>query len=143
MTDKELLKQYNDLLIEIADLEIRIKKTDERKIKVERDKVKGSSPYFPYESRNFNIEGYNYPEADKKEENLNRLNKTLQDRRTRCIELKLQIEEFISSIPDSRTRRVFQYRYYDGLEWLPISRKFGKYDESYSRKIHERYLEKL
>ena len=58
--------------------------------------------------------------------------------------MKLEIEEFISSIPDSRTRRVFQYRYIDNLNWYQIARRLGKYDESYPRKvIHDKYLEGL
>ena len=43
-----------------------------------------------------------------------------------CEDLKLQIEKFISDIPESRTRRVFQYRYIDNMEWLPIAYRIGK-----------------
>ena len=141
MQGKELLRQYTDLIVEIKELEIRISKLKDKKIRVVCDSVTGSNPYFPYEMKNFNIEGYNYPEADKKEKNLIRLNKILCDRRTKCIELKLEIEEFINSIPDSRTRRIFQYRYISNLEWLPIAMRIGKVHESYPRKIHDRYLE--
>ncbi len=48
--------------------------------------------------------------------------------------MKLQIEEFINNIPDSKTRRVFQYRYIDNLCWQAIARKISKTDESYPRK---------
>lgn len=143
MTGKELLKQYCDLQKEIQELEARIEKTKNRKIKVERDQVKGSSPHFPYEPRTFTVEGYNYPGADKKEELLIKYNNLLCRRKQRCEELKLEIEEFISNIPDSRVRRIFQYRYIDGLEWLPIAMRMNKVHESYPRKIHDRYLESL
>lgn len=140
---KYLLKQYSDLQIEIRELEQRITKLQNKKIKVEHDRVKGSSDAFPYTERSFLIEGYNYPEADRKEARLITYNNLLCRRKAKCEDMKLEIEEFISNIPDSRTRRVFQYRYIDGLEWLRIARIFGKYEESYARKIHDRYLENL
>lgn len=140
---KDLLKQYADLQHEIKDIDKRIVRLENKKIKVERDSVTGSNPNFPYEPRTFSIEGYSYREADRKEERLIKLNRLLNKRKEKCEDMKLQIEEFISTIPDSRTRRVFQYRYIDDLEWLPIAMRFGKVHESYPRKIHDRYLEGL
>lgn len=144
MDIKNLLKQYKSLQEEIKELDKKIVKTEKKKIQVEHDKVKGSNPYFPYQPRNFTIEGYNYQEADKKQERLNRYNKLLIKRKEKCEEMKISIEEFISNIPDSRTRRVFQYRYIDNLSWYKIARRIGKHDESYPRKmIHDKYLENL
>lgn len=140
---KNLLKQYNSLIEEIKDLERNIKKTQDYKVKVEKDKVTGSNPYFPYNFQNFNIEGYNYPEADKKEGRLFKLNELLIKRKCKCEDMKLEIEEFINNISDSRTRRIFQQKYIDNLEWLPIAMRMGKVHESYPRKIHDRYLEGL
>lgn len=138
MNPKELLKQYNDLQEEIKDLKKRIDKLSD--FKIERDKVTGSDSEFPYIKRSFTIEGYNIQDIDR----LNELKEVLIERKIKCEELKLQIEKFISNIPDSRTRRVFQYRYIDGLSWLQIARRIGKYDESYPRKmIHNKYLESL
>ncbi len=76
-----LLKQYNDLKVEISELENRIEKLENKKIKIEQDSVKGSSNVFPYTERKFTIEGYNYLEADKKEERLIRLNNLLSKRK--------------------------------------------------------------
>lgn len=140
---KQLLSQYNDLKIEIAELENRIVKLQNKPIKIEFDRVKGSSDVFPYTERSFLIEGYNYPEADRKESRLIKYNNLLCRRKQKCEDMKLQIEEFINNIPDSRTRRIFQYKYIDGLEWLPIAMRLGKIHESYPRKIHDRYLEGL
>jgi hypothetical protein len=144
MDAKHLLKQYTDLQIEIKDLENRIKRLENKKIKVEKDSVKGSSNVFPYVERTFTIEGYNYLEEEKTEYRIDKLNELLSKRKDKCEDMKLGIEEFISSIPDSRTRRVFQYRYIDGLNWQQIARRIGKYDESYPRKVvHDKYLEGL
>ena len=133
---KDLLKQYTDLKQEIKDLEKRIKNLEN--FKVEHDKVTGSNSEFPYQPRSFTIEGYNIQNIDR----LNKVKSLLVDRKDKCEDMKIEIEKFISTIPDSRTRRVFQYRYVDGLSWQAIARRIGKYDESYPRKvIHDKYLE--
>lgn len=137
MNPKELLKQYNDLQEEIKDLKKRIDKLSD--FKIERDKVTGSDSEFPYIKRSFTIEGYNIQDIDR----LNELKDLLVDRKNKCEEMKLEIEKFISSIPDSRTRRIFQYRYIDGLTWLQIAMRMNKVHESYPRKIHDRYLENI
>ena len=138
MDAKHLLKQYTDLQIEIRELEKEIKKSE--KFKVERDKVKGSSDVFPYTERSFTIEGYNIQDVDRLRQKRN----ILQERYDKCKDLKLGIEKFISTIPDSRTRRVFRYRYIDNLGWLQIAYRIGRTDESYPRKIvHDKYLEGL
>lgn len=134
---KYLLKQYNSLIEEIKGLEKRIDKLNN--FKVEHDKVVGSDSEFPYIKRSFTIEGYNIQDIDR----LNELKDLLVDRKNKCEEMKLEIEKFISSIPDSRTRRIFQYRYIDGLTWLQIAMRMNKVHESYPRKIHDRYLENI
>lgn len=135
---KDFLQQYTDLKAEIKDLENRIRKLEAQAEKIERDSVRGSDNLFPYTQRQFHIQGLNV----KKQKRIRRLKKLLAERKDTCEEMKLKIEEFISNIPDSRTRRVFQYRYIDGLSWLQIARKLGKCDESYPRKIiHDKYLE--
>ena len=138
MDIKDILKQYKDLQHEIKELEKRIKRLEN--YKVERDKVRGSSSEFPYTLRSFTIEGYNIREMDR----VRKLKKILVKRKSECESMKIEIEEFISSIPDSRTRRVFQYRYIDNLSWLQIANRIGRHDESYPRKlIHDKYLENL
>ncbi|HHW03398.1 MAG TPA: hypothetical protein GXX35_11440 [Thermoanaerobacterales bacterium] len=138
MSHKELLQQYTDLQAEIKDLEDRIRKLENQADKIECDSVTGSDNNFPYTLRTFHIEGYSY----KKQRRLSRLKKLLSKRKEKCEEMKLRIEEFINNIPDSKTRRVFQYRYIDGLSWQMIARRIGKHDESYPRKIiHDKYLE--
>lgn len=141
MTTKELLKQYCDLQKEIKELEERIKRVRNKKVQTVADSVKGSSKYFPYVERTFIITGL---EEDLKEQQLEKLNNLLYKRKAKCKEMALEIEEFINTIPDSRTRRVFSLRYIDGLNWIQVARKIERYDESYPRKvIHDKYLDGL
>lgn len=129
---QEVLKQYKDICKEIKELEKRIKNLEN---KIETDKVKGSNAEFPYQARSFTIEGL---------ASTSELIDLLGRRKSRCEKLKVRIEEFISDIPDSRTRRVFQYRYMDNLSWQTIAIRLGKVHESYPRRdIHDKYLEGL
>ncbi|OLS02412.1 hypothetical protein [Tissierella creatinophila] len=134
---KKTLRQYNSLIQEIKELNEEIEKMKNKKYSYEKDSVTGSNAEFPYQAMNYNIEGIVPVDTTVKESMLTkRLNK--------CEELKIDIERFISDIPDSLTRRVFRYRYIEGLEWRPIARRIGRHDESYPRKmIHDRYLERI
>ena len=135
---KDILKQYNSLIDEIKELEKDIEQM--QNFKVEHDKVTGSNNEFPYQPRSFTIEGYNIQDVDK----LNKKKEILKERKSKCEDTKLQIEEFISTIPDSLTRRVFRYRYIDGLSWQAIAMRIGKVHESYPRRdVHDKYLEGL
>jgi len=128
----KLLKQYKDLCREINELENNyIKKLENRNVS---DIVTGSNNEFPYQIMSFKVEGLAHTD---------KLREVLVERKVKCEQLKIKIEEFISNIPDSRTRRIFQYRYIDGLTWQQVSRRIGGYEESYPRKIHDRYLEGL
>ena len=128
----KLLKQYKDLCREINELENNyIKKLENRNVS---DIVTGSNNEFPYQIMSFKVEGLAHTD---------KLREVLVERKVKCEQLKIKIEDFISNIPDSRTRRVFQYRYIDGLTWQQVSRRIGGYEESYPRKIHDRYLEGL
>ena len=128
----KLLKQYKDLCREINELENNyIKKLENRNVS---DIVTGSNNEFPYQIMSFKVEGLAHTD---------KLRDVLVERKVKCEQLKIKIEEFISNIPDSRTRRVFQYRYIDGLTWLQIAMRMNKVHESYPRKIHDRYLENI
>lgn len=140
MEYKKMLEQYADLKAEIKNLERRIRQLEQQVDKIEHDFVTGSSHEFPYTPRTFHIEGY----SEKRRRRLASLKRLLAARKDACEELQLKIEEFIHSIPDSRTRRVFQYRYIDGLSWQAIAFKIGRHDESYPRKvIHDKFLEEI
>ena len=132
--DKETLKQYSNLKYEIHRLEKRIEKLRQKNI--ETDFVHGSNPEFPYQQIKIAIEGV-VDNSDR----IHRLEGILKKRKAHAEELQLQVEEFIASIPDSRTRMIFEDRYVHCKGWVAISRKFGSAHESYSRKLHDRYLE--
>ena len=61
-------------------------------------------------------------------------------RRTDCMEELGRLYAFIDDLPDSRLRRIFSFRYIDGLTWQQVAFRIGEFDEQYPRKIHNRYL---
>ena len=134
---KQTLRQYNSIREEIKELRREIARLEKQETRYATDKVVGSDNQFPYAKKHFTISGI------VEDRNLIRKKEILINRLEKCEEIKIEIDRFITEIPDSKTRRIFKYRYIDEMEWLPISMRFGKYDESYSRKIHERYLEGL
>lgn len=131
MTKKELL-QYRYLLIEIKELENKIKNYEG---KIVTDKVQSSQREFPYTQYELKIQGVEDSLYIKK------LREKLFYRIEKCKKLKVDIENFINNIEDSRTRLVFQLRYVEGKSWVYISRQLGSSNESYARMIHNRYLE--
>ena len=64
----------------------------------------------------------------------------MESRRLACMEELGRLYAFIDGIPDSRLRRIFSFRYLDGLTWLQIAFKLGDYDEQVPRRAHDRYV---
>lgn len=144
MKNKDVLRQYKSLKVEIQELECRIRNLEEYQSQVESDIVRGSCSSFPYNEVSFHIEGYNIEEEEKKIRRIRKLQSLLQNRISKCEDVKIDIEEFINDIPDSLTRRVFKYRYIEELSWQAIAMRIGKVHESYPRKyIHDKYLNSL
>lgn len=126
--DAETLKEYRYLKREIKSLQERIKLLKP----TVSDTVRASNTEFPYQEIHIQIEG-----EDPRKSSLELI---LQKRLDECVVKVIEIERFISSIEDSRTRMIFQRRYVDGWTWIRISIMLGSSDEAYARKIHNRYL---
>ena len=127
--DAETLREYQYLKREIKSLQKRIEHLNSTLT----DRVRASNSEFPYQEIHIRIEG-----EDPRKSNLELI---LQKRLDECVDKVIEIERFISSIEDSRIRMIFQRRYVDGWSWQKISRSMGSMDESYERKIHNRFTE--
>ena len=54
-----------------------------------------------------------------------------------------EVREFVESIQDPLTRRVFQLRVYQGLSWQRVAKAIGERDECYPRRyIYDKFLQK-
>ncbi|MDY2987566.1 MAG: hypothetical protein SOR77_08035 [Peptoniphilus sp.] len=134
--DKDLLSRYRDLKRELRILELENKKLNKTEIVV--DKVKASNTEFPYQEISLPIVGMR--ELTDREK---LIRECLNAQWQRAFDLRLEIEDFINSIEDSRIRVVFRLRYIEGWSWLRISSYMGSVNESYARMIHDRFLEKI
>lgn len=128
---KEQLGQYKCLCLEIKELENRLNNLKRQEVS---DKVIASASDFPYNQYQLKIQGY---EDDKY---IEKIRVRLVRRIRRCEKLRIEIEEFIEGIEDSRTRLVFQLRYIEAKSWIYISRQLGSSNESYARMIHNRAI---
>lgn len=131
---KEQLGQYKCLCLEIKELENRLNNLKTQEV---TDKVLASASDFPYNQYELKIKGY---EDDKY---IEKIRARLIRRIRRCKKLRLEIEDFIEEIEDSRIRLIFELRYIHGKSWVYISNKLGSSNESYARNIHDRWLKNV
>jgi len=116
LTEKELY-QYRKLKREAEDLQKRIDKQYDREINTGHSTVRGSSKKFPYTEFHFGV-WINDPKqiADR-----DKLIKVYSDRMENARKEILRIEQFISDIPDSELRQIFEYRFVDGMKLREIA----------------------
>lgn len=129
--DKQQLLQYRILKLEIEDLEDKLQNV---KTKLVMDKVQASAIEYPYNLYSLKICGL------EEDAYTQRLQLMLRRRIRKCKRARLEIEEYIDGIKDSRMRYIFTKRYIDGWTWVKISMRLGSTNESYSRLLHDRFL---
>ena len=129
--DKQQLLQYRILKLEIEDLEDKLQNV---KNKLVMDKVQASAIEYPYNLYSLKICGL------EEDAYTQRLQLMLRRRIRKCKRARLEVEEYIDGIKDSRMRYIFTKRYIDGWTWVKISMRLGSTNESYSRLLHDRFL---
>lgn len=144
MVTKNILIQYADLQEEIKELRKRIEKTEEQITKIESegvvtDSVSGGEGGVQH----FRIEGFPYPEYTRKKTLLYARKATLTSLEMELLETLNQVEEFISSVNDSRIRRIINLRFIEGLSWNKVADRIGGGNtEDSIRMAFNRFMEK-
>lgn len=142
---KNILEQYSSLLKEQQDIEKRIERLEKRLKRIReggnvKDAVRGGNGGI----QTFKIEGYPTAEDDETAYLLNKNRRILQDRKRKIEETIVEVDKFISSIDDSRMRRMVTYRYIDNMEWQQVAGSMGKrYTADGCRMDMKRFLENL
>lgn len=140
MVTKEILIQYSDLLKETEEvrdkidyLEQRIPVLEKRIQEIEdgevvKDKVYGGEGGI----QGFSIEGIPNAEYQKKKTELltkklllNQRKSTLEILEYDLMQKTNEVEEFISSIDDSRIRRIINLKFIENLSWLQVANRIG------------------
>lgn len=125
MVTKNILIQYSSLQEEIKEVRNRIAQTEKQIQKIEKegtmlDKAPGGVTDIPHQ-----IEGFPYPEYNRKKTLLYARKATLTRLELELIETVNQIEEFIASLDDSRIRRIINLRFIENLPWGKVAARIG------------------
>lgn len=62
---------------------------------------------------------------DDDDKRIQELTDSIREKKERCIEEKMRLEEYIDSIPDSLTRMVFTLRFVEGKNWVQVAHRIG------------------
>lgn len=126
MVSKEILIQYSDLQEEVKEVREKIAQTERQIEKIEEegnvvDTVSGGDGGIQH----FKIEGFPYPEYSRKKSLLYARKSILSNLEFELLETLNQVEEFITSIEDSRMRRIVTLRFVDNLSWGRVADRIG------------------
>ncbi|MGN0276477.1 MAG: sigma-70 family RNA polymerase sigma factor [Hominisplanchenecus sp.] len=134
---REKLKQYRALKKEIEKLDKDIDKLYEKNMDIPtvKGKVTGSSKDFPYIQTHMTVEMQEPREADL----ISRRIRIKRKRKEEAEQQAFEIERFISNIPDSTDRQIFEMMFLDGKKQKEISEDVGLERSGISKRI-SRYL---
>lgn len=139
MTLKESLVQLCDIQLEIKELENKIDKLELKSHEIVSDLVKSTTKHFPIISTNVKIQGLDENIIKK----IEYYKIILEDRYNKLLDVQIKVEEFINTLPTSRLRRIFTYRYIEQYSWIKVAQTIGNNaTEESIRKEHDRFLEK-
>lgn len=114
MTEKDILEQYVHAHELIQELEEDIY---ELKSGVIKDKVRGSSPEFPYEQRSFSLQGVNSKGIESKIEQKEKQMKVI------C-EIDEKAQEIIRNSP-ANIQRIIRFRIEKCMSWEEVAMRMG------------------
>lgn len=125
--DEKTLRQYVNLKKETEDIKKRIFRLKNEVIKMRNDGIISADTNTYIEKQVLRAEYI---------DRLTELEKKL-------IKKTVEIENYISAIPDSFIRQIIRYKYVDGMSWERTARKMGGCSTSGSlRMMIKRYLKK-
>ena len=136
MISKKDLKQIESIRKEISYFEIKLKKIEEKPIKIVQDSVQASCAEFPYTRHTAKIEGF------ESRRNVNKYKKLIKSRKYELEKAINQLEYELNKIEDSELRMIIRYKYEDNYSWVKIMHLMGFDSEETPRLRLKRFLEK-
>lgn len=119
--EKSVLEQYVDACELIKETERELEKIRNRRREITTDKVKGSSYDFPFRMISYTIHGI--PDGD--DEKLKDQEHILEERKTAAEAIKLQVEEWMNTIPQ-RKQRIVRYKIFEKMTWEQVAARMGR-----------------
>lgn len=142
MIDRDLLEQISALNKELQDLRERLKKLENKELKIVKDSVQGSGTTYPYIKHSCVVEGVEYPKTKKSRYIYRKQIKNKEYKLGKLIN-KLEYELNYIEDKDSEIRQIIRYKYEDNMSWVQIMFEMGYNSESVARMKLERFLENL
>lgn len=121
--DKQILNDYIEACALIREIETEIRKLKKKRKTVIQTNVSGSNPEFPYNPQHFKIEGMTFTYID--DSKLRFEEKLLEEHKARAEEIKLQVEQWMLTIP-LRMQRIIRFRVFQKLSWEEVAVKMGR-----------------
>ena len=142
--EKNILKQYDSVLKEIAETNRRIREIQDRIDRMEKDGTVTDSVSGGYGgTQHFKIEGLPTMEYNRQKSLLLARKLKLENLKKRLEDMTEAVETYIFSMKDSECRRIATFRYVDKLSWKKVAEHMGSgHTEDSCRKTLERYMKK-
>lgn len=133
---KSLLKEYQNRENEIIRLEERIDHFTHLVIPSEHGVVRGSSKSFPYTEKSFVLSGSNVKSDKERNDKLNQLLFTLEQRKKEFIDIDIEVGLAIEAIEDVEMRQMIVEKFINHLTDREIGDKIGYERSVITRKIN-------
>ena len=121
--DKSILYQYIDACELVKDTEREIEQIRRHRREIVTDKVKMSDYDFPFGQISYTIRGIPYDAQDQKA--LERQEQILEERKAAAEVIKLQVEEWLSTVPP-RMQRIIKYMILGGTYRGEVAVRIGR-----------------
>lgn len=121
--DKKILEDYIDACAVLEQTEAEIRKLRKRKSTVVQTNVKGSNSEWPYQEQHFKIQGAIFTYRD--DGQLRIEEQILEQQKNNAEELKISVEEWLTSIP-FRMQRIIKYKVFKELTWEEVAKLMGR-----------------
>jgi DNA-directed RNA polymerase specialized sigma24 family protein len=122
---KDKLEQLRWLRKEMDDINGKMALLDGERMPVVKDRVKASGRNWPFIEGHATVQGSDERAVLKKSMERERLQIAWTKRRDEAAGLRIEIEEYISTIEDSRIRQMIEYRYVDGYSSKEVGRRMN------------------
>jgi len=123
---KDLNKEIEILNRQMANIHV--------KANIATDKVKGSSPYFPYVEHCIKITGVDVAGYERK---VARIRKSLAKRIHEALDKKAEILEYINAVEDIEVRNILTLRYSECMTWEDIEVELHIHKRTAQRKFRK------
>lgn len=142
--EKNILKQYDSVLKEIGETGRRIRETQAKIDRMEKDGTVTDSVSGGYGgTQHFKIEGLPTTEYNRQKSLLLARKLKLENLRKKLENMIDVVETYIFSMDDSECRRAATFKYIDKMSWKKTAEQMGSgYTESGCRMMIERYIKK-